>query len=494
MYTILLVEDEAMELLALKYAIHISYPDLFDILEATDGNTALSLCQKFDPSIMIVDINIPGMSGLDLIQAVNNLNINVKLLITTAYDKSDYVRRALDMGVISYLLKPVNVTELKTAVDRCLQQIEQSNQEKRQLEGLLQGIASARSYANEYLVQDILSGHAPAEVLQNVCGWPEDGQLQACILWWLPAETSDCDLFYETCYHFFYNYFYLLFSPYQNGGLLFLQALQPMDENSLLLLLRIALPSICKKIGEGRFAGTKFYKTYEDLLHGWTNLQQNVHSQTTAVSIPPLPMNILGSQHSRILLRQKIIQRIRDRQIHSLANIMKKFYTSDEKFWPGIALFLEAFYRYDPTIDLLELFPLFLRQNRCIQDVLKYLEQYYKKCGDRFAFTATETYVETAQNFIRQNFQKDLSLTEVAEELGLSAPYFSNLFKQQTGKTFIAFLNEVRIQHSIALMEQGETNMEYIAHQCGYYNKKYFLETFKRITGQSVTQYRQGDH
>lgn len=64
MYTLLLVEDEAMELLALKYAVSANFGDLFQIIEAADGNTALDLCEKYHPQLIIADINIPGIPVL----------------------------------------------------------------------------------------------------------------------------------------------------------------------------------------------------------------------------------------------------------------------------------------------------------------------------------------------------------------------------------------------------------------------------------------------
>ena len=55
-------------------------------------------------------------------------------------------------------------------------------------------------------------------------------------------------------------------------------------------------------------------------------------------------------------------------------------------------------------------------------------------------------------------------------------------------------LHEIRIRHAVAMMQQGEQDIEKIAVQCGYCSKKYFFEAFKRTTGQSVTQYRQGEN
>lgn len=495
MYTILLVEDEAMELLALKYAVNMSFPDTFEILEAADGATALSLCEKFHPSIIIVDINIPGLTGLELIQSVNNLGWGTRLLITTAYDKTDYIRRALEMGVVSYLLKPVDVKELKTAIERCLAQIEQSSRERAQVETLLQGIASARSYANEYLVQDLLSGHAPSEVLHNVCGWPENGSLQLSLVYWHSVENPDYDLFYEICYQTFHEDFSLLFSPYGQGSVVFLQSLKPLPLRALLLLLHISLEELLGKAGQGKIAGTNFYDTYEELFFAWKKLEGHASDQVSPLDLPALPMNALGSRHKRVLTRQKIFQRIRDGQIQSLTAMMKKFISSEETSWPGVSLFIEAFRQFDPTVNPRELFDLFLQENGSLRQFAGFMEEYRKSTENAGqTFPAAETYAETAMNYIQNHFQKDLTLTEVAEELGLSAPYFSSLFRQQTGKTFITYLNEVRILHSMELLKQGERDMQNIAAQCGYYNKKYFFQTFKRISGKTITQYLQGDH
>ena len=163
MYTILLVEDEMVELLALKYAIQTSYKDLFQILEASDGHTALSLYETYRPELLIVDINIPGISGLELIRSINPAESDAKILITTAYDKSAYVRQALEMGVLHYLLKPVDISELKADIDQCLTKLKKDMQQKERLHSLISGIESVRSYAKEYLVQNILCGNAPRD-------------------------------------------------------------------------------------------------------------------------------------------------------------------------------------------------------------------------------------------------------------------------------------------------------------------------------------------
>ncbi len=491
MYTILLVEDEMVELLALKYAIQTSYKDLFQILEASDGHTALSLYETYRPELLIVDINIPGISGLELIRSINPAESGAKILITTAYDKSAYVRQALEMGVLHYLLKPVDVSELKADIDQCLTKLKEDMQQKERLHSLISGIESVRSYAKEYLVQDILCGNAPRAVLSTACGWPDNGLLQLGIFCWLPEREPDFDLFYRLCAESFQPYFSILFSPVEDCGLLFLQTLHPLEADTAALLLQTLSRPILTSLGHGKITASGFYTTYEALTVVWPELLKKLRTQSVPVALPALSMNRIGGSHKRILLRQKILQRLRERQLGPLNTILKKYLAKPSTYWQGAALFLDALFRFDCTIPPDRPLAFFFCEDPLTQ-LGKWMAEYYQTHPAGSAQeTGSRPYIETAVSFIRQNFSQDLTLTSVAEELGLSAPYFSNLFKQQTGENFITYLNNLRISHALYLLEQDEYDLDEIARQCGYYSKKYFLETFKRITGQSITQFRE---
>ncbi len=493
MYTLLLVEDEAMELLALKYAISTNYGDTFRMIEAADGKIALTLCEKYHPEIMIVDINIPGITGLDLIEAVNQMEFDTLILITTAYDKSGYIRRALEMGVLHYLLKPIDIRELKSAIDRCMERLEERRSQQRQMNTLLHGMESVRSYAKEYLVRDILCKNAPEEVLKSVCGWPADGSLQICLLCWIPEKEPDYDLFYEICEKQFREYFSVLFSPFEGYAALLLQSNKKRETQALMLTVRIFSYYIISTVKHGKIIGTGFFDSYEKLSTEWEKRKQMIRTLTEPVTFPAVSLQVIGSSHKRILLRQKILQRLREHQLSSVISLLKKTVLSSGNYWAVVTLFLNVLRRFDNAIDLRE--PLAL----CFEDeewkgISKWMEQYYRTCQETQTEDGTlKSHIDRAIALMKQNYNQDLTMTGIAEELGLSAAYFSNLFKQQTGKNFVTLLHEIRIEHAIGLINQGENDMEKIAKQCGYVSKKYFFEAFKRTTGQSVTQYRQGD-
>lgn len=494
MYTLLLVEDEAMELLALKYAVSANFGDLFQIIEAADGNTALDLCEKYHPQLIIADINIPGITGLDLIEAVHKLDFDTAIIITTAYDKFGYIQRALEMGVNSYLLKPIDVRELNLAIQKCIRRLEEHRSRERQMSALMQDIESMRSYAKEYLVQDILDGNAPAEVLTSACGWPSDGALQLCLLCWIPQEQPDYNRFYEICEKQFRGYFSLLFSPLKDCGLLLLQACPGREPGALTLLLRLGAIHVLRSMEHGKIAGSGFFTSYDALSRGWTEFYSSALELKGAYSFPPISMGSLGTSHQRVLLRQKILQRLEARQTSSLISLLKKTAAASGSYWQTAALFLHALGRFDPSIPLIEVFKL-CDQDRSWKSLSKWLEDYYHDhpvISDQEQ--AARSHIQRALTFMNQNYSQDLTMAGVAEELGLSATYFSNLFKRQTGKNFVTVLHEIRIRHAVAMMQQGEQDIEKIAVQCGYCSKKYFFEAFRRTTGQSVTQYRQGEN
>lgn len=176
-HSILVVEDEPLELSALCANLRRICGTGFSVYTAEDGITAYELYKKEKPELLLVDLNIPGMTGLELIRKIKKEGCESKILILTAYDTSDFVRQAISLGVIDYLLKPVHRAELKEAIEKCVQLLEK-DQEQRQIRDSQTAIST---YAKPHLVQDILQGSFPKTIMEKAYGWPEDGKLAAAV-------------------------------------------------------------------------------------------------------------------------------------------------------------------------------------------------------------------------------------------------------------------------------------------------------------------------
>lgn len=107
----------------------------------------------------------------------------------------------------------------------------------------------------------------------------------------------------------------------------------------------------------------------------------------------------------------------------------------------------------------------------------------------------TESFSNTVflklMNYINENYKKDISLTSAGEALHMSTNYVSQLFKKETGITFIRYITQLRMEDAISLLTTTQMSAVEIAMKIGFNDYFYFLKTFKKFTGKTPTQYRE---
>lgn len=98
--------------------------------------------------------------------------------------------------------------------------------------------------------------------------------------------------------------------------------------------------------------------------------------------------------------------------------------------------------------------------------------------------------IEVVYNYVLAHFERDISLEEISTFVNMPVSSFCRYFKKQTGKTFTAFVNEVRVTHACKLLSETSRQIADICFDCGYNNFAHFNKQFKKITGQNPSQYR----
>ena len=101
--------------------------------------------------------------------------------------------------------------------------------------------------------------------------------------------------------------------------------------------------------------------------------------------------------------------------------------------------------------------------------------------------------VARAQTYIQENYHKDLSLDEVSRQMDLSPYYFSKLFKEVTGTNFVEYVTSIRIRRAKELLREGGWSMKQICQEIGYSDPNYFSRIFKKWTGQTPTEFKEGN-
>ena len=124
MYRILLVDDEELIRVSLRYAIEQSGTDTEVVAEASNGREALALAREIEPDIILTDIRMPQMDGLDMIRALREASDNVQIIIISGFAEFEYAQQAIKYRVSEYLLKPVGAERLKEALANCASRLQ----------------------------------------------------------------------------------------------------------------------------------------------------------------------------------------------------------------------------------------------------------------------------------------------------------------------------------------------------------------------------------
>lgn len=131
MYKIVIADDELIERRAIKTIINSNFKDLFEIHEAKNGREAIELNDRIKPHILIMDIKMPGINGIEAIKEIRKNFKEVYIIIISAFDYFSYVKEAMEYDVRDYLLKPLRRSELITKLQNAIELLEAQREKKR---------------------------------------------------------------------------------------------------------------------------------------------------------------------------------------------------------------------------------------------------------------------------------------------------------------------------------------------------------------------------
>ena len=160
---ILIADDEAIVRSALKRTLAQRMADLGPIYEASSGEEAVSLASQMCPSIVLMDIKMPGLSGLEAARSIRSHCPAAKLIMLTAYEEFSFSREALRLGAVDYLLKPVRPAVLYEVLQRVLQQIREEDQHRIAVEETSNLLRETLPLIETQLVRDLLQRAAGSD-------------------------------------------------------------------------------------------------------------------------------------------------------------------------------------------------------------------------------------------------------------------------------------------------------------------------------------------
>jgi len=524
MYKILLADDEGIELDALRFILEKNFSGQCDIETAKTGYDAVELAERFRPDIAVMDIRMPGINGMEAIQAMQSFHPGILFIVLTAYDKFEYAKEAISLSVFEFLTKPVNRMVFSDAMRRAMSKVDAERKtrnaalkNRERLENMIPVLESSFVYmllmqsgdaSNYQRLFDTMGIEASCatimvlELTKSVGGDLLDLDIKANEVY-----ASIRGLIKES--------FPCIVGPAMANRVIIAR---PADESEneyyeRLLLIeqgRTLAHRVEDKIGVECKLGIGTTMSLDHLCESYSQAVKAVKHCKGIVShfndLPIVPVFEAGYPVERekhleeMVLRGDVQGAVSDAEVffqwmvdqypeHDMAIRLKvlEFVLRAE-----YAVFHEGGMKYN-----------FLDRDDYLQTVLA-TENYddlkawfFLKIAQSTRNISTKAdekanrIIAKARAFIDRNFQRDLTLEEVSREVHVSPYYFSKLFKEQTGENFINYLTLRRIETAKQLLSDGRLNVKNVCTEIGYNDPNYFSRLFKRFEGITPTEYRE---
>lgn len=190
-WKLLIADDEPKIRRGLRAQIEHMGLDLEVVAQADDGEHALEMATATRPDILLVDINMPFLTGLDFIERLRETRSDARIIIITGFEAFDYARRALDLGVHAYLLKPVELSELRSALDGAIQALNAERERGRHFAWAVAQLDKRAELLREELLSEAIQGRLSPGEIEEQMGYLKLPALRRAVLMMIRARSDD---------------------------------------------------------------------------------------------------------------------------------------------------------------------------------------------------------------------------------------------------------------------------------------------------------------
>ncbi|MBS4196404.1 response regulator [Lederbergia citri] len=505
MKRLLIVDDEQIVREGLRAILLNNFPEI-KIEEAKNGKMALEIAESFRPDLVLMDIKMPGMSGLETIETMSEANPNTKFIMITAYAEFDYAKSAIKLGVKDYLLKPSKANEVVQTVSKLFNQIDE--EEKSQQESLLQQnvLKKALTIVETDVVTQLLFDHVHEIHLDELVGLLHTPMTSEKFVMSVVLPHDNGSLYADIkqrARKIGSAWVGTLYGR-QIPIIVFRQQGQSFRNQAITLAREIL--SVAKTddktgwfIGIGNVCNSleKIRLSYQESLIATKDSTLPVKYRFYS-DIPMDNKRIDGFNSKK--LENKFFDLIRNGQWQEIMKEVSELIEFFEK--KGVSLIetqqrvLELLWIASRVLNEIgvepdtPLYSFLIKDFRQLRTETNHLlNQMWQSCIEYQNQVEDDT-IKQIKQYIVEHSHKEISLDGIAQIFELSPIYISKLFKEQLGVNYIAFLTECRLEKARKLMLNPEKSLKEITFEVGYQDPNYFSKVFRKMYGASPTEYR----
>lgn len=502
MYKVMIIDDEEIVRTGLKNLVNWENEGFYICGEGKDGRDGLAKLLEKWPDLVLVDIKMPGLSGLELIKAAREQNFEGHFIILTGYSEFEFAKSAISFGVREYLLKPVDEDELLNNVRLLREELDRKA-------GEWAFHTNNAEIAREELLRKMLLKLDTKERLEEQLELYEmdltDQIFCAAVISDRDiAPGSDNNLFLEKVRE-------LLGSRKNNVDRVLMDncmvvVKQGMDYKTWAQLLKRQNERIQKKYGKGlsiavghnvslwydlaySYEFAEFLIEHEFLFSGCNVLTiDTIEEQQYVTENPSVDYFCMLIEVGDLTGIQECVKRFKqycikgmmkelDIKIMVMYNLMQIKNWEEKRYNGGkeinISKGIEQLNQVDDLDELLEIYC------HILQDFCTWVGS-----------DGSETVIKRMYYYMEKNYDKDLKLETFAKLFNYNSNYLGKLFRKEIGDSFNNILDNIRITNAKRLLTETDLKVYQISERVGYSNIDYFYLKFKKYVGISPKEYK----
>lgn len=528
MYKVFLVDDEIEIREGMRDSINWGNINFVFSGEAPDGEMALPLIQEVKPDVLITDIKMPFMDGLQLSKMVHKMMPWVKIVILTGHDEFHYAKEAISIGVAEFLLKPVCATELMDVLKKIAAKIEQEKKEEETSEKLKEQFENNTAVLKERFLNELVMGMVSLKDVVDKC---EHFQINIISKYYIvtimEAETKVQNM--NDCKYLEYLKFEEVVDKILKGNQQVIKFKRTTGELILIIkgdddlklstyayelsetimnevesdtdcTLSISIGSVMERLGG-------IAKSYVDA--DFVNKYKYIYGKGKILGVNDLKLD-LGLKEFVKLDMNSINDFMKYGSYKDIRLFVDDYVNRLER--SGMNSLIYIFYSY---IDIMLNASKFVKELGW--DIEKILPEAVQLKNDLFIINSIDKFKELieevlrkvlecreirmedrysdilgkAKDFITNHFRNpNLSLNSVASYVNMSSSHFCSVFSQEEGETFTEYLTKVRLKKAKELLKTTSLRAAEIAYGVGYNDPHYFSYIFKKWEGVTPKEFR----
>lgn len=513
-YTVLICDDELLERQVLASIIESSDLPLKVVGEARNGIEAVEQSEKLKPDILLIDVKMPGKDGITASAEIKKSCPKCKSIFITAYDEFEYVKKALQIGAVEYLLKPVRPDEILALLAKTVEVLNQEWQKKLKEEKLLESIKEAAGMLKSSIMVSLIMGHIDDEsVLKSrakLLGIKEFPSSVMVILPDVATANSEAELERYEVFRFMENKYlkddnvFLFFmgeeivlgitSAY-GSAVSMAEEIRKMIEENLDITVTIGVGQGNKDIKslfhDARLAAQlgKFYIGSNNVITADMVLDFLGHVSEYKLDKENTLLEYvkMGNFKEALAVMYQILQDIFVICKGSLIDCQVRISEMMVMVWRTARqvglIEPENGYIYSNYLQKLTRCQTYAALKSCCEG---FLEEVFSKINN----FDTDDIIRQAMKYIEENYNEDIKLAKLAKEIYISPDYFSRLFKKVAGCTYVEYITKIRIENAKILLANPIISIAEVAKKTGYSDPNYFSKVFKKNVGMSPSQYK----